>query len=63
MIVTTQMEQRLRDVLHKIVSKKFPVHAGPSATRYGNVQRVDGGFYVDIPMFISDKEMEKAGWK
>lgn len=63
MIITTQMEQRIREVLHKIVSKKLPVHAGPSPARYGNVQRVDGGFFADIPLFISDKEMEKAGWK
>lgn len=64
MRVTTQMEQKVRDVAHKVIGEALEGHpadvsVGPKPPAYGNVQRVDGGYFAEIPIFVSDQVMEE----
>lgn len=66
MRITTQMEQRLRQIaydgvnealqsVHGYCAARFALFSAPS---YGQVQRVDGGFFVDLPVFVSDEAVK-----
>lgn len=69
MRVTTQMEQKLRQIAYEAVSYALEQQHGSDgadfsltggAPAYGLVQAVDDGFFVDMPIFVSKKAMEES---
>lgn len=65
MRITTQMEQKARNVAHKVLVEALEGHqalvsVGRLPPAYGSVQRVEGGYYVDIPVFVDDQVMEAS---